>query len=966
MIRLTRKSWIFLYVVVMSLIYNKWFLNWAILTSGDWPFFFKETLSSVRASYFFVWYPSNMGMILLDIAQAPTYALAGYLGHLGLQYNLIERIVYFFPIVFLTPIFSYIFLAHILKNKIASLVGSIAYCFNTYMLTLQSGHITLMVACSFLPLVLYFFIVALERYSYKHIILSALASLVCIIYEPRIFYIILGILFIYTIFQLCFEAGTNKSKTKIFLLFLNFACIVVFLNIYWLITLINAGSLVNNELFSRGLWGNEYLDISHAITAMHPWWNGRTLSVFDKQPIAFRFWLIPFIAFLGLVFQASNRKVLFFGLLAIIGILLSKQSDYPFPHLYQWLYTNFPGFNAFREASKFFIMVVLSYSVLIGSLIVSVSEFKIKAYIKQTLIFGIVLLFLWNAKPIFTGSMQKLFLAREVPNDYLVLKDYILNQDDYFRTLWIPGQSRWAPYTNNHPAVNAVSIINSDWKDLAPTNMKVDAQVGNILNQEYFKTLIDDSSIKFIIIPIKDEISEGDEIFLNYGEREFYITVLDHLSYLNRVDIGTKDLIVYENKDYKPHIFLSTNPTLVKDDMTAFSGKISGLSTLLFSDDIHDFTSMKARINNFELNPFSPENIIVKKNEVQSKLNPSDFKNYNFYHGNTVEDIDESSRISISTEEISGENIYRDGNFEERKTVLIGDCNNYDSTPLSVNGIKYQFETDADHGTVLSLSANNHTACVSQDLQNFNNSNDYLISLDYKVIEGTVLGISIYPRKTEPQNKITEVPFTDQQTWKTHSEIVKMEDLTEKMSLIFYLSGEGNKPSRVLIDNVEVYALPRFGENFLRTDNRTLPKIEATYKYYNPTKYKVSVLGLTGSRLLYFSESYHPRWKVFINKKNNQELGWWRTLFMRTEGYNVSDKNHIIASAHANGWWIDPSELPDDIRNDAGEYEIVIEFWPQRYFYIGLVISGLTLLGCIGYLVYDWRKRRRLAMLIQR
>ena len=36
----------------------------------------------------------------------------------------------------------------------------------------------------------------------------------------------------------------------------------------------------------------------------------------------------------------------------------------------------------------------------------------------------------------------------------------------------------------------------------------------------------------------------------------------------------------------------------------------------------------------------------------------------------------------------------------------------------------------------------------------------------------------------------------------------------------------------------------------------------------------------------------------------------------------------------------------------------VIEFFPQRWFYLGLLISGTTLLACLGYLGYDFFRRR--------
>lgn len=44
-----------------------------------------------------------------------------------------------------------------------------------------------------------------------------------------------------------------------------------------------------------------------------------------------------------------------------------------------------------------------------------------------------------------------------------------------------------------------------------------------------------------------------------------------------------------------------------------------------------------------------------------------------------------------------------------------------------------------------------------------------------------------------------------------------------------------------------------------------------------------------------------------------------------------------------------------DFRWGQSRYDIefVIEFWPQRWFYVGLLISGTTLAGCLGYLGYE-------------
>lgn len=74
----------------------------------------------------------------------------------------------------------------------------------------------------------------------------------------------------------------------------------------------------------------------------------------------------------------------------------------------------------------------------------------------------------------------------------------------------------------------------------------------------------------------------------------------------------------------------------------------------------------------------------------------------------------------------------------------------------------------------------------------------------------------------------------------------------------------------------------------------------------------------------------------------------------RIFGKHVAEDKHFVVNGYANGWYIDPHEL------GTGEnFTVTLYFKPQSYFYIGLIISGLTFMGCIGYLLWDWRKKRK-------
>jgi hypothetical protein len=190
------------------------------------------------------------------------------------------------------------------------------------------------------------------------------------------------------------------------------------------------------------------------------------------------------------------------------------------------------------------------------------------------------------------------------------------------------------------------------------------------------------------------------------------------------------------------------------------------------------------------------------------------------------------------------------------------------------------------------------------------------------------------------------------------------------------------------------------------------PMIE--FKKINPTKYRIRVHSASDSFPLVFSESFHDGWKLYLIKSTETKidpgiLGKYKILdgngedqakeeeildfvknglvtvlghgefisknFQGTiqnnnlptgEIYETwfmkpieNNENHLLANGYANSWIINPAKLcrQDNkcIKNKDGSYdfEIVVEFWPQRLFYIGLMISGITLLTFIGYLIYD-------------
>ncbi len=135
------------------------------------------------------------------------------------------------------------------------------------------------------------------------------------------------------------------------------------------------------------------------------------------------------------------------------------------------------------------------------------------------------------------------------------------------------------------------------------------------------------------------------------------------------------------------------------------------------------------------------------------------------------------------------------------------------------------------------------------------------------------------------------------------------------------------------------------------------PEIE--FKKINPTKYQVRVHGADAPYILVFSESFHTDWNAYLETEPLEFSELKHDTFTPMDiSYMfkkpIDDNKHFLVNGYANAWYIDPNEL------GTGEnFTITLYFKPQSYFYIGLIISGLTFTGCVGYLLWERRKGKR-------
>ena len=188
----------------------------------------------------------------------------------------------------------------------------------------------------------------------------------------------------------------------------------------------------------------------------------------------------------------------------------------------------------------------------------------------------------------------------------------------------------------------------------------------------------------------------------------------------------------------------------------------------------------------------------------------------------------------------------------------------------------------------------------------------------------------------------------------------------------------------------------------------TAPTIE--FKEINPSKYAVIVHNAKTSFPLIFNLMYLKGWDVYpqiypkragvdysrdnFNKTYNllkqtnadKNIAFLGNKFISKDingtiqNDNIPDghilqtlfekplpaKYHFVANGYSNSWWINLDYIKKlgpryykVNKNGTVDFELIIDYWPQRLLYIGLIISGSSLFIIIAYLIYDATRKRK-------
>lgn len=576
-----------LFFIILGIIFKNWLFAPNII-GGDWPFFFQQYIN--QFSFLPPVWNSAQGYGLGG--QSIIYALDSYLYFTAWLFSVLLHIpwrivykIFWFGFFLLFSVYSSIFSIKTLFSRSLlwqQLLAAIIYTTNTYVLmVVGGGQMGFALAYAIAPLVLAAFIKLIEeqyavttgqkRNILRQSLIVGLFLALQFLFDFRVAYIIVLATILYLLISLIYQS-IRLTILRIFNL--AFFTIVIpigitgLLHAFWILpflfmkfnpveTLGSAyTSLESVKFFS-------FASFENALGLLHPYWPE---NIFGK--VGFmkpEFLIMPILAFTSLLFLAKKEKrekqiILYFALLGLIDAFLAKGANDPFGSIYLWMFNHFPGFIMFRDPTKFYLLIALSYSILMPFAILSIGEsfnsvfktqpskvrFKIQKFIHSLVLILFVIVWLFTIREAIMGQLNSTFTLHRVPNEYIQLKNNLVNDTHFSRTLWLPKLQRYGYYDQRHPSVEGSTAFRAT----------TSADMIKNLQQKDAEQKLSYLSIKYVIVPFDSER----ELFLkdrkyNPEERNMIISQLNKISWLTR-DSSFKSLSVFTLKNSKDRFWM--------------------------------------------------------------------------------------------------------------------------------------------------------------------------------------------------------------------------------------------------------------------------------------------------------------------------------------------------------------------------------------------------------------------------
>lgn len=579
-----KKNFYFIFILLLFvLIFQAWFYP-NIISAGDFSFISASRLQDVSLMpYAWGWNLAVGGLgafvspfSWLHYVEAIPLVFAKFF---SLNWLLVERIFYFYPLLLALIVIPRLIFKKFFPTFKFAFFSTLIFSLNTYILMLiGGGQIFISLAYAIAPVVFYLFLISFNQKKLSISFLTGLIFSLQTMLDLRIAYITVFAFLLYLLFNIDFS---KKFVFRIIYSLIIPFFVTFFIHSYWIIpTLV----LHTNPLSELGQIYTSFgavkflsfATLENTISLLHPNWPENLFGkVSFMKP---EFLILPILAYSSLFFikneEKKNRKnILFFAVLGLLGAFLAKGANDPFGFIYIWLFDHIPGFIMFRDPTKWYLLIAISYSILIPFTIGKIYEYlgNLKRFSvfsllnninprlkilnpKNIFLLVVIIYLLFLINPALLGKLSGAFKSTVIPGDYIKLEQYLSSDKNFYRVLWFPTVQRFGYYSNLHPAIPAREFFK---------------EVDNKLLVEKFKQkdtpkVLTDSSVKYIIVPYD---SQG-EIFLKDRKynNNLYLFTLEQLKltpWLKNVkQIGK--IYIFEIENYKDHFWTDSKNLSIK------------------------------------------------------------------------------------------------------------------------------------------------------------------------------------------------------------------------------------------------------------------------------------------------------------------------------------------------------------------------------------------------------------------
>ncbi len=516
-----------------------------------------------------------------------------------------DLLAYKIPLVAVPVLAMYCLIYFLLKkDRTACFVGSLFFSLNTYVLHLSRGgqsHGAIAVALAPLPIL--FAIKGIKHGDLRYSVAGGLALALQACLTARSAYLTALIIVMYMVLHLCCLAGRRVTHRKhsAFLAVRAVAVILVLtacLHLYWVLPLSVQRGVSAPSSLGQPYWIYDHnsVTLARAATLFHPW---DTLQQENVGPVRLEdvrslYWLLPVLA-LGAPLLSRRRDIWFIVLIAAAFVFLAKGAHPPLGRLYIWCFKNVPGFQGFRDPSKFFLGVSCMYAVLLGCSVSGICRavamaapgrlrYLSKAFLVLS-VAGMLYLVYPHCKDQLVGGT---YLPRPMGEDYLEVRDFIRADRGRFRTLWHPLRGTYAFYSPAYPYISG-----GDYHQLDLYLYRMDINKRCLDQTTRWGKLVGLLNAKYIVLP---PITVGEWVY-----DAFKTTREEHRDrLLEQQDISeTSCRWVLLNESHLPRFYTASSAAVVAGGMGSLVGlaELSGEYQLFedlvvfFSDDLKERTA---------------------------------------------------------------------------------------------------------------------------------------------------------------------------------------------------------------------------------------------------------------------------------------------------------------------------------------------------------------------------------------